>query len=167
MVFVDEAWGGHLHFHPELPPSARWTAGADICVQSTHKLAGGLQQTGLIHWREARVDSELMEEAYREYVTTSPELPPARERRRRGAHAGRAAASEALGACDRAHARAQGGAARARSRDLDHLDDPAWLGRHGDHVAGCDLVKTTVGARRATTLSGFDGRARRSSSAGS
>ena len=20
MVFVDEAWGGHLHFHPELPP---------------------------------------------------------------------------------------------------------------------------------------------------
>ena len=27
-------------------PRARWTAGADVCVQSTHKLAGGLQQTG-------------------------------------------------------------------------------------------------------------------------
>ena len=47
-------------------------SGADVAVQSTHKLAGGLQQTGLIHWREQRVDSELMEEAYREYVTTSP-----------------------------------------------------------------------------------------------
>ena len=71
MVIVDEAWGGHLRFHPDLPESAMG-AGADICVQSTHKLAGGLQQTGLIHWKTARVDSELMEEAYREYVTTSP-----------------------------------------------------------------------------------------------
>ena len=69
MLFVDEAWGGHLHFHPALPPSAM-DAGADVAVQSTHKLAGGLQQTGLIHWREGRVDSELMEEAFREYVTT-------------------------------------------------------------------------------------------------
>src|SRR3954464_416542 len=71
LVIVDEAWGGHLRFHPDLPQSAM-DAGADICVQSTHKLAGGLQQTGLIHWKTARVDSELMEEAYREYVTTSP-----------------------------------------------------------------------------------------------
>src|SRR6185503_18147986 len=43
MVVVDEAWGGHLHFHPALPESAM-AAGADVCVQSTHKLAGGLQQ---------------------------------------------------------------------------------------------------------------------------
>jgi arginine decarboxylase len=63
MVIVDEAWGGHLRFHPDLPESAMGS-GADICVQSTHKLAGGLQQTGLIHWKTARVDSELMEEAY-------------------------------------------------------------------------------------------------------
>jgi hypothetical protein len=33
MLFVDEAWGGHLHFHPELPPSAV-DAGADIAVRS-------------------------------------------------------------------------------------------------------------------------------------
>lgn len=39
MLFVDEAWGGHLHFHPDLPPSAM-NAGADVSVQSTHKLAG-------------------------------------------------------------------------------------------------------------------------------
>ena len=97
MLFVDEAWGGHLHFHPELPPSAM-DAGADISVQSTHKLAGGLQQTGLIHWREGRVDSELMEEAFREYVTTSPSyhlLASADAAVRSLAATGR----EALGAC--------------------------------------------------------------------
>ena len=88
ILFVDEAWGGHLHFHPELPPSAM-DGGADIAVQSTHKLAGGLQQTGLIHWREARVDSELMEEAFREYVTTSPSYHLLAERRRGGALARR------------------------------------------------------------------------------
>ena len=88
-LFVDEAWGGHLHFHPALPPSAM-DAGADIAVQSTHKLAGGLQQTGLIHWREGRVDSELMEEAFREYVTTArattcspPPTPPCARWRQR------------------------------------------------------------------------------------
>ena len=87
-------------------------AGADLAVQSTHKLAGGLQQTGLIHWREGRVDSELMEEAFREYVTTSPELPPARLRRRGRAGAGRQRARGAR-RVHRAHERAEGGAARA------------------------------------------------------
>ena len=111
MLFVDEAWGGHLHFHPDLPPSAM-DAGADVSVQSTHKLAGGLQQTGLIHWREARVDSELMEEAFREYVTTEPELPPARLGRRRRALAGGDRPRRAR-RLHRADARPEGAAARA------------------------------------------------------
>jgi arginine/lysine/ornithine decarboxylase len=147
MLFVDEAWGGHLHFHPELPPSAM-DAGADISVQSTHKLAGGLQQTGLIHWREGRVDSELMEEAFREYVTTSPSyhlLASADAAVRSLAATGR----EALGACI---GRTRGLKARLRERlpRLRHLDDPAWVGVHYAHVAGCDKVKTTV------ALSGYD-----------
>jgi arginine decarboxylase len=147
MLFVDEAWGGHLHFHPELPPSAI-DAGADIAVQSTHKLAGGLQQTGLIHWREGRVDSELMEEAFREYVTTSPSyhlLASADAAVRSLAATGR----DALGACI---GRTREFKARLRERLplLRHLDDPAWVGRHYAHVAGCDKVKTTV------ALSGYD-----------
>ncbi len=147
MLFVDEAWGGHLHFHPELPPSAM-DAGADISVQSTHKLAGGLQQTGLIHWREERVDSELMEEAFREYVTTSPSyhlLASADAAVRSLAATGR----DALGACI---GRTRGLKAQLRERlpRLRHLDDPAWVGRHYAHVAGCDKVKTTV------ALSGYD-----------
>jgi lysine decarboxylase len=151
MLFVDEAWGGHLHFHPELPPSAM-DAGADIAVQSTHKLAGGLQQTGLIHWQEARVDSELMEEAFREYVTTSPSyhlLASADAAVRSLAATGR----DALGTCI-SRTRAFKALLRERLPRLHHLDDPAWVGRHYAHVAGCDQVKTTV-ALSGYALSGF------------
>jgi arginine decarboxylase len=152
MVIVDEAWGGHLHFHPELPESAM-AAGADICVQSTHKLAGGLQQTGLIHWQAGRVDSELLEEAYREYVTTSPSyhlLASADAAVRTLAARG----GEELGrAIERT--RELKAALAERLPDLDHLDDPGWCARHAAHVAACDLVKTTVGLSR-YDLSGYD-----------
>ncbi len=151
MLFVDEAWGGHLHFHPELPPSAM-DAGADISVQSTHKLAGGLQQTGLIHWQEARVDSELMEEAFREYVTTSPSyhlLASADAAVRSLAATGR----DALGACI-GRTRAFKALLRERLPRLHHLDDPSWVGRHYAHVAGCDKVKTTI-ALSGYAMSGF------------
>jgi len=152
MVIVDEAWGGHLHFHPDLPASAM-SSGADVCVQSTHKLAGGLQQTGLIHWRCGRVDSELLEEAYREYVTTSPSyhlLASADAAVRTLAARG----GEELGrAIDRT--RALKGALRASLPDLDHLDDPSWAAANADRVAACDLVKTTVGLSR-YGLSGYE-----------
>jgi arginine decarboxylase len=152
MVIVDEAWGGHLHFHPELPESAM-AAGADVCVQSTHKLAGGLQQTGLIHWHTGRVDSELLEEAYREYVTTSPSyhlLASADAAVRTLAARG----SEELGRSIE-RTRALKAALAQRLPDLDHLDDPRWCERHAAHVAACDLVKTTVGLSR-YGLSGYD-----------
>ena len=152
MVIVDEAWGGHLHFHDALPASAM-ESGADVAVQSTHKLAGGLQQTGLIHWREGRVDSELMEEAYREYVTTSPSyhlLASADAAVRTLVAEG----EEALGTAIRRTSELKD-ALRERLPDLELLDDPAWLTRMTDHVSGTDLVKTTVGLAR-YDLSGYD-----------
>jgi arginine decarboxylase len=151
MVLVDEAWGGHLQFHPQLPSSAM-AAGADVCVQSTHKLAGGLQQTGLIHWREDRVDSELMEEAYREYVTTSPSyhlLASADAAVRTLAAEGGRELGEAIARTQELKTRLRGALP-----DLDHLDEPAWLAGVADHVAGHDLVKTTVGLSR-YRLSGY------------
>ena len=152
MVIVDEAWGGHLRFHPDLPESAMG-AGADICVQSTHKLAGGLQQTGLIHWQTARVDSELMEEAYREYVTTSPSyhlLASADAAVRTLAARGEDELGRAI-----ERTRELKEALHARVPDLDRMDDPAWIASHGDRIGGCDLVKTTVGLSR-YDLSGYD-----------
>ena len=153
LVIVDEAWGGHLRFHPDLPLSAM-EAGADVAVQSTHKLAGGLQQTGLMHWREGRVDSELMEEAYREYVTTSPSyhlLASADAAVRDARGTGRAGARPR----DRPHARAQGGAARAPARP--RLPGRPGMARGGRRARrrACDLVKTTLGLAR-YELSGYD-----------
>lgn len=71
IVFVDEAWGAHLHFSEKLPISAM-DAGADISVQSTHKQGGALQQGGMIHWRDGRVNAELMMDSYRSLITGSP-----------------------------------------------------------------------------------------------
>ena len=145
LVFVDEAWGGHLHFHGDLPCSAM-AAGADICVQSTHKLAGGLQQTGLIHWREGRVDSELLEEAYREYVTTSPSyglLASADAAVRALAASGTDLLGESIARTGRLKA-----ALRRALPDADLLDDPRWLDAVARNVSGVDLVKTTLGLSR-------------------
>ncbi len=71
IVFVDEAWGAHLHFSDKLPTSAM-EAGADICVQSTHKQGGSLQQSGMIHWNGKRINNDLLIESYRGLGTTSP-----------------------------------------------------------------------------------------------
>jgi arginine decarboxylase len=71
IVFVDEAWGAHLHFSDKLPTSAM-EAGADICVQSTHKQGGSLQQSGMIHWKEGRINRDLLIESYRSLGTSSP-----------------------------------------------------------------------------------------------
>jgi lysine decarboxylase len=71
IIFIDEAWGAHLQFSDHLPPSAM-QSGADICVQSTHKQGGALQQTGMIHWKYKRIDTDLLLESYRNLSTTSP-----------------------------------------------------------------------------------------------
>jgi arginine decarboxylase len=71
IVFVDEAWGAHLHFTDKLPTSSM-EAGADICVQSTHKQGGSLQQSGMIHWKDGRINSDLLMDSYRSLGTSSP-----------------------------------------------------------------------------------------------
>ena len=48
IVLVDEAWGGHLAFHPRLPSSAL-DFGADLVCQSVHKMTCGLTQSALLH----------------------------------------------------------------------------------------------------------------------
>ena len=48
VLVVDEAWGAHFGFHPELPANAL-TQGADLVVSSTHKLGGSLTQSALLH----------------------------------------------------------------------------------------------------------------------
>jgi arginine/lysine/ornithine decarboxylase len=47
-IIVDNAWGAHFGFHPELPESPA-RLGADLVVSSTHKLAGSLTQSAMLH----------------------------------------------------------------------------------------------------------------------
>ncbi|MGW6914336.1 aminotransferase class I/II-fold pyridoxal phosphate-dependent enzyme [Kitasatospora sp. NPDC054939] len=47
-LIVDEAWGSHFGFHPDLPASAL-AQGADLVVSSTHKLGGSLTQSAMLH----------------------------------------------------------------------------------------------------------------------
>lgn len=70
-VLVDEAWGAHLAFHPQLPTSAL-EAGADVVVHSTHKLLAGMSQGAMLHLRGERVDRERLEDALRILQSTSP-----------------------------------------------------------------------------------------------
>ncbi len=71
IIFIEEAWGSHLHFSKKLPISAM-EAGADICVQSTHKQGGALQQSGMIHWKNDRINLDLLMDSYRNLSTSSP-----------------------------------------------------------------------------------------------
>ncbi|MFL6070207.1 MAG: aminotransferase class I/II-fold pyridoxal phosphate-dependent enzyme [Actinomycetes bacterium] len=47
-LVVDEAWGPHFGFHPDLPTNAL-RLGADLVISSTHKLAGSLTQSAMLH----------------------------------------------------------------------------------------------------------------------
>ncbi len=71
IIFVDEAWGSLFPFSDKMPVSAM-DAGADICVQSTHKQSSGLQQTGMIHWKSKRINEKYIMDSYKSIITTSP-----------------------------------------------------------------------------------------------
>lgn len=70
-VLVDEAWGAHLAFHPELPISAV-QAGADLVVQSTHKLSTAMSQGAMLHLNGTRIDRGRLEASLRMFLSTSP-----------------------------------------------------------------------------------------------
>lgn len=71
IIYIDEAWGAHFPFSDRMPTCAM-TAGADICVQSTHKQGSGLQQTSMIHWNDGRIDVTWLKDSYKSLMTTSP-----------------------------------------------------------------------------------------------
>ncbi|MFT4039044.1 MAG: aminotransferase class I/II-fold pyridoxal phosphate-dependent enzyme [Thermomicrobiales bacterium] len=73
-VYVDEAWGPHFGFHPELPVSAM-QAGAMGAVTSPHKLLSGLSQAALLNVRRAGLDLARLSNAVRLTQTTSPLMP--------------------------------------------------------------------------------------------
>nr|MBA2519292.1 DegT/DnrJ/EryC1/StrS family aminotransferase [Chloroflexia bacterium] len=73
-LYVDEAWGPHFPFHPNLPPSAI-ASGADGAVTSPHKLLAGLSQAAMLHAGGPRVDLARLATVVTLTQTTSPLLP--------------------------------------------------------------------------------------------
>ncbi|MSO27040.1 MAG: amino acid decarboxylase [Candidatus Nanopelagicales bacterium] len=73
-LVVDEAWGSHFGFHPDLPESAL-ACGADLVISSTHKLAGSLSQSAMLHLGQgsfADLLEPLVTRALMTLQTTSP-----------------------------------------------------------------------------------------------
>lgn len=73
LCYVDEAWGPHLPFHPDLPAHAM-AVGADGAVTSVHKLLPALSSGSLLH-AGPRVDVDRLDAVVRATQTTSPLLP--------------------------------------------------------------------------------------------
>ena len=71
MLLVDEAHGAHLKFHKDLPVSAV-EAGADMCVQSTHKILSALSQGSVLHVNSDMVDITRVRKILSILQTTSP-----------------------------------------------------------------------------------------------
>ena len=72
-LIVDEAWGAHLPFHPDLPTWAM-DAGADICVVSVHKMGAGFEQGSVMHQQGDLVDQDHLSACADLLMTTSPNV---------------------------------------------------------------------------------------------
>nr|XP_018674564.1 PREDICTED: uncharacterized protein LOC103969780 isoform X1 [Musa acuminata subsp. malaccensis] len=69
-VIVDEAHGAHFKFHPRLPMTAL-EQGADLVVQSTHKVLSSLSQSSMLHMSGHRVDRERVRRCLEALQSTS------------------------------------------------------------------------------------------------
>ena len=70
-LLVDEAHGAHFGFHDDLPPSALGV-GADLTVQSTHKVLSAMTQASMLHLKGDRVCSQRISKALQLMQSTSP-----------------------------------------------------------------------------------------------
>jgi arginine decarboxylase len=148
-LVVDEAWGAHLAFCDALPQHAL-AAGADLVISSTHKHAGSLTQSAMLHLGAGgRFDEAAVDRALGLVTSTSP-------------------SSLLLASLDaaRRHAAVEGGdllrlavaelavlrAEIRRIRGLEVLDERS-VGCFG--VAAIDPLRVCVDVR-ATGLSGFE-----------
>jgi arginine decarboxylase len=71
-LIVDEAWGAHLRFSPELPESAL-ECGADLVLSSVHKLFGSLTQSAILHLGgDDLIDADVVDRCITLTESTSP-----------------------------------------------------------------------------------------------
>ncbi|MDX3637931.1 ornithine decarboxylase [Streptomyces sp. MB09-02B] len=69
-LILDEAWGAHLPFHPDLPAWGM-DAEADLVVTSVHKMGGAIEQSSVFHLQYDRVSLEALKQREDLLGTTS------------------------------------------------------------------------------------------------
>src|SRR3954447_10824925 len=148
-LVVDQSWGPHFGFHDALPPTAL-SQGADAMLTSTHKIAGSLTQSAMLHiGHSGRVDGGAVGRALRLLPSTSPSsllLASLDGARRQLALHGERLLHETLEAID---------VARAKLKTIPGiaLVDSALVGRMG--VAGYDPLRMVLDVRR-TGRTGYE-----------
>ncbi len=70
-LIIDEAHGPHFAFHPNLPTPAL-AAGADLVVQSAHKVLSAFTQSALLHVQGDRIDRHRLSQSLQLTQSTSP-----------------------------------------------------------------------------------------------
>jgi arginine/lysine/ornithine decarboxylase len=73
-LIVDEAHGAHFGFHPYLPPSAM-DVGADVAIQSTHKMLTSMTMSSMLHLKGEKVDVQEVAHWLRVIESSSPSYP--------------------------------------------------------------------------------------------
>jgi arginine decarboxylase len=74
LLIVDEAHGAHFGFHKALPQSAM-DLGADIAVQSTHKMLPSMTMSSMLHLQGQRVSPDEVRHWLRVIESSSPSYP--------------------------------------------------------------------------------------------
>src|SRR4051812_24275980 len=147
-LVVDQSWGPHFGFHEALPPTAL-SQGADAMLTSTHKIAGSLTQSAMLHVNAGRIDVGAVARAVRLLRSTSPSsllLASLDSARRQLVLHGEQLLHETLEAIAQARAKLDSIPGIA-------LVDDAVVGRMG--VVGYDPLRIVVDVRR-TGRTGYE-----------
>ncbi|HEX6390547.1 MAG TPA: amino acid decarboxylase [Solirubrobacteraceae bacterium] len=148
-LVVDQAWGPHFGFHPDLPQSAL-ALGADAMLTSTHKIAGSLTQSAMLHVADTgRIDPDAIARVVRLVRSTSQSsllLGSLDAARRQLAVHGEALLHETLAAVERTRAKL------ATTPGVAVLG-PELVGRPG--VAGWDPLRIVLDVRE-TGRTGYE-----------
>ena len=130
-LIADEAWGSHMHFSSALPTAAL-ECGADVVLSSTHKIAGSITQSAVLHIGECedRIDERILDRAVTLVESTSPNAlltASLDATRRQAAVHGEELLAETVGSLAEL---------RQRIRELPGLDvlDDRIVGRAGVHA---------------------------------
>ncbi len=148
-LVVDQAWGPHFGFHRDLPRTAL-QQGADAMLTSTHKIAGSLTQSAMLHVSaDGRVDAAAVGRVLRLLRSTSPSsllLASLDGARRQLVMHGEQLLHETLEAIAAARAKLE------RVRGI-RLVDGSLVGRYG--IAGYDPLRIVIDVR-GTGATGYE-----------